>query len=83
MKHKDIMKEIGKRLRVLRRKRGLSMRLALDVRNEDGIKLDPSYLSRMERGRVEIPLRTLLALADFFQVSPGWLIEGEKEGVNL
>ncbi len=69
--------EIGGRLRKLRMDRNLSMRVAFRVRSDYGIKIDPSYLSRIERGKVEIPLRTLFALADFYDVSPGWLIDPE------
>ena len=42
------------------------------------MKLDPSYLSRMERGRAEIPLRTLFALARYYGVAPGDLVHLEE-----
>ena len=69
--------EIGGRLRRLRGKRGLSMRVAYLIRETYGVKIDPSYLSRIERGRVELPLRTLMAFADYYDVSPAWLLDGD------
>ncbi|MCB1308443.1 MAG: helix-turn-helix transcriptional regulator [Leptospiraceae bacterium] len=68
--HEKQLKEIGQRLRAVRKARGLPMRIAATIRERYGVKLDQSYLSRMERGESEVPLRTLFALADFFEVDP-------------
>ena len=68
---------LGNRLRTLRRARGLSLRLADQVRARYDVKLDPSYLSRVERGRAALPLRTLCALADYFAVEPAALLFAE------
>jgi transcriptional regulator with XRE-family HTH domain len=70
-------RRVGEKLRRIREKRGQSMSVASIVRRQYGVKLDPSYLSRMERGKTEIPLRTLLALADFYDVDPGFLVRGD------
>ncbi len=51
------------------------MKIATDIRAQYGVKLDPSYLSRIERGKTEIPLRTLLAIADYFEIRPGFLLD--------
>jgi transcriptional regulator with XRE-family HTH domain len=50
------------------------MAMARVIRERFGVKLDPSYLSRMERGRAEIPLRTLFALARYYGVDPRDLV---------
>ena len=74
--------KIGARLREKRQEKGLSMAVARLIRAEYGVKLDPSYLSRIERGKNEIPLRTLCALADFYQTTVEELVRdasGEKE----
>ena len=54
------------------------MGVAFKIRADYNVKLDPSYLSRIERGKVEIPLRTLFALADYFDVNPLYLLDMEK-----
>ena len=54
------------------------MAVAKTIRERFGVKLDPSYLSRMERGRAEIPLRTLFALARYYDVAPGDLVYIEE-----
>ncbi len=62
---------IGKRLRELRIARNYSMNVAVLVRERSGVKIDSSYLSRLERGRAALPFRTLFALLGFYGVSPG------------
>ncbi len=79
MEPQKIKEHIGQKIRALRKAQGLSMRVAYKIRNDYEVKIDPSYLSRIERGRVEIPLRTLLALADYYKVSPAWLLDTESE----
>lgn len=73
--HEKILQTIGEKLRTLRQARGLSMNIARDIRANYGVKIDSSYLSRIERGKTEIPLRTLFALADYFAVHPCTLLE--------
>lgn len=70
--------KVGERLRRLREARGESMSVAREIRERFGVKLDPSYLSRMERGRAEIPLRTLFALARYYGVAPADLVHLEE-----
>jgi len=78
---------IGGRLRRIREARGKNMTIAHEIRDLYDVKIDPSYLSRMERGKVEIPLRTLFALADYYQISAGLLIDpgirGNATGVEF
>ncbi len=50
------------------------MSVAKTIRERYGVKLDPSYLSRMERGKAEIPLRTLFALARYYDADPRDLV---------
>lgn len=58
------------KLRRLREARGESMAIAAIVRKKYGVSLDSSYLSRMERGKAEIPLRTLYALCLHYEITP-------------
>ena len=74
-KHEEILLTIGEKLRELRQSRGLSMNIARDIRAHYGVKIDSSYLSRIERGKTEIPLRTLFALSDYFEVHPAYFLE--------
>ena len=69
---------VGERLRKLREARGESMSVAKTIRERFGVKLDASYLSRMERGKVEIPLRTLFACAKYYEVDPCDLIRSDE-----
>lgn len=71
---------IGERVRQIREARGMHMTIAHEIRSRYGVKIDPSYLSRMERGKAEIPLRTLFAIADYFDVHPGHLIDPTSSG---
>ena len=74
-RHSELLNVIGERIRKTRSARGVSMKIAHDIRAKYGVKLDPSYLSRIERGKTEIPLRTLLAISDYFGIKPAYLIE--------
>ncbi|MEQ9366201.1 MAG: helix-turn-helix transcriptional regulator [Leptospirales bacterium] len=72
-------RRIGSAIRKCRERRGIKVSaLARDVAKR-GVSCDPSYLSRMERGAVAIPLRTLLALCRALDVSPGEVIELQRE----
>ncbi len=76
----DPFLRIGKKIREIRTSRGLNTNVAYEIRQRYQVKIDPSYLSRMERGKAEIPLRTLFALADFYDINPGELLD--REWVN-
>jgi hypothetical protein len=67
--NKSLNKTIGETLRRIRVSRGHPLTIAHHIRDMYSIKLDPSYLSRMELGKAEVPLRTLTALADYYQIS--------------
>ena len=71
----SVNQKIGSRLRKLRLDRGLSMRISYLIRRDYDIKLTPSYLSRIERGTVDVPLRTLFALADFYKTSVSKILD--------
>ena len=58
------------RLRFLRKQRGISqLKLALDLH------LNQNSISRYETGEREADYRTLIALADYFNVSIDYLLE--------
>ncbi len=75
-----IVKKIGERLRTVRETRGKNMTIAREIRETYGVKIDPSYLSRMERGKAEIPLRTLFALSDYYGVEVATVIDPSAQG---
>ena len=58
------------RLKELREKRGISqLRLAMDL------NLNQNSISRYERGQREADYKTLIAFADYFDVSIDYLLE--------
>jgi transcriptional regulator with XRE-family HTH domain len=61
--YRNALNRIGERLRIVRERKGLNMTIALEIRDRYRVAIDPSYMSRMERGKAEIPLRTLVAFA--------------------
>ncbi len=67
--HLLINARIGETLRNLRVAKGLHLNAAHEIRKIHGVKIDPSYLSRMERGKAEIPLRTLNAIGLYYSIS--------------
>jgi len=75
MDHKELLKNIGEKIRKARFARGVSMNIALEIRERYGVKLDSSYLSRIERGKAEIPLRTLAAVANYFNLEPAYFLD--------
>lgn len=79
---RDIFRIIGSRIRATRKERDIKMTIADEVRAAYKVKLNPSYLSKMERGKVAIPLKTLLALADFYQVHPSLWIDPIPDGAG-
>lgn len=75
LKNEEFWQRVGNQLRVVRESKNLTMSVALEIRDKYKVKLDKSYLSRMERGLTEIPTRTLLAFADYYDISVGQLID--------
>ncbi len=71
---------IGERLRQIREARGLKMTIADQINAKYGVSLDSSYMSRMERGKVNIPMKTLCAFADYYNVPLGHLVDPEATG---
>ncbi len=59
--------KVAQKLRDVRKRKGLTMKLASKIRRRYGVKINASYLSKMERGEVTIPLRTLFALLDYYK----------------
>ena len=66
----EIEKRVGPRLRRWRMRRGLSISDTARQAKAQGVACDSSYLSRMERGEVNIPLRTMLALCRVLRIGP-------------
>jgi transcriptional regulator with XRE-family HTH domain len=63
------MQMVGRRLRKLRKFRGLTL---VDV--ADAVELSSSFISLVERGQAEISLGRFLRLADFFDISSSDLL---------
>jgi transcriptional regulator with XRE-family HTH domain len=72
----------GSRLKELRIKRGLTMDQFCDqYNNKMGARLNKSTISRYENGTQEPMLTTVASFAEFFGVSPAYLI-GESNEMN-
>ncbi len=73
----------GDRLRKLRNERGLTMEQFCDQYNaRTGSRLNKSTVSRYENGTQEPMLNTVASFADFFGVSPTYLIgDGNRGGM--
>lgn len=66
-----VRKNLGKRVRALRKKRGLSQE---DFAHESG--LGRSFAGSIERGERDIRITTLCKLAEFFRISIAELFKG-------
>jgi len=70
---RDICKPFGKRIRELRKERAWRQ---IDLAEEAGI--NERYVSDLEIGKKEVCLRTILLLADAFDISLAELFRGVK-----
>lgn len=79
---RDVPNNFGDRLKELRTERGLTMDQFCDQYNEKmGAKLNKSTVSRYENGTQEPMLTTVASFAEFFGVSPTFLI-GDSNEIN-
>jgi transcriptional regulator with XRE-family HTH domain len=65
----DALRKLGRRLRQLREKQGLSIGDLASL-----TALEPSNISAMEAGELDIPLTTLVALAAALGMTPARLL---------
>ena len=66
----EFLERLGTRLRFLRTQKGLSMEThAKQIADHYNIRLRQSYYSKIERGLAAPPLRTLYALADYYDTT--------------
>jgi transcriptional regulator with XRE-family HTH domain len=70
-KHKDILARFGERIREKRKEIGLSQE-----KFADKCGLDRTYMSGIERGKRNIGLRNVDAIAEALGISVGELMEG-------
>ncbi|MFN8488936.1 MAG: helix-turn-helix transcriptional regulator [Caldilineaceae bacterium] len=68
------MKRLGEKLRILRNRRGLTLRQLGDL-----LAVDYGYVGRMERGEKTPNLAMLLKIADIFGVTADQLMRDELE----
>jgi transcriptional regulator with XRE-family HTH domain len=68
-------RRIGAGIRKWRERRGISVSSLARQVALLGVSCDSSYLSRMERGAVAMPLRTFLALCQTLNVNPAQVID--------
>lgn len=69
------MERFGQDVKLYRESRGLRMTdAANDLRKSYGIKIDQSYLSRIESGQVDLKLKHFLAIADYLELDVAQLI---------
>lgn len=71
----ELIARFGQDVKLYRENRGLRMSdAAEDLRKRYGLRIDQSYLSRIESGQVDIKLKHLLAIADYLQLDVSSLI---------
>lgn len=68
-------RRVGEELRHARRKRGETLSVANVIRLKYDVRLDKTYLSRIERGRLIPPAETLRAIAHYYDIRPGMLMD--------
>lgn len=71
-----VTETVGRRIRVIRTERGLSLRSIAGA-----AQVSPSLLSGIERGTASPSLVSLVAIAEALGVRPGALLESDGEGV--
>jgi transcriptional regulator with XRE-family HTH domain len=71
---KKALKEFGENLRKLRKEKGLSLREMSYACN-----IDNSKIAKIEKGRINITLTTLLQLAVALEIHPSSLLDYELE----
>ena len=69
------LKRLGVRLRYLRNKKGDTMAIHKKISKIYKIRMNQSYYSKLERGMVSPPIRTILALANYFEVDLNYLLD--------
>ncbi|MBD1379140.1 helix-turn-helix domain-containing protein [Metabacillus arenae] len=72
------LEKLGKRLREIRIKRGLTLREVADV-----LLCDVSNLSKVERGLFDISTENLVILSKFYNVSPSYLLGMTEKETNI
>ncbi|MEQ9366198.1 MAG: helix-turn-helix transcriptional regulator [Leptospirales bacterium] len=70
----EISQQVGASLRRWRERRGMSLAQTAPLVRAQGVSCDGSYLSRMELGGVNIPMRTLIAICRVLRVSPRYIL---------
>ena len=71
----ELISRFGQDVKLYRENRGLRMTdAAEDLRKRYGLKIDQSYLSRIESGQVDIKLKHFLAIADYLQLDVSALV---------
>ncbi len=69
VKSEEILKKFGKHIKKLREKRGLSLREMSYI-----CSIDNSKISKIEQGKINITILTLIELSTALEVSPGELL---------
>ena len=70
-----ILARVGARLRYLRKKKGETMAIHKKIAKSYDVSLSQSSYSKIESGKISIPLPTLYALADYFKVDLNYLLD--------
>ena len=71
----NLLEEFGKRLKILRRKKGLKQREMAAI-----MELTLRHYQRFEYGEVNVPATTLNYFADYFNVTTDYLLGRDKTG---
>ena len=68
------IKKIGSRLRELRKKKGLTQKDIVKI-----FKLsDQNLVSRYENGILNPPLKFLIEVSEYYNISLDWILKGKK-----
>lgn len=70
VKNQQYLKEFGKHLRKLRKKKKLSMKHLADLAN-----LEYSQIARIEAGKINTTISTLKAIAEALEIHPKKLLD--------
>ena len=74
MGNKDIIKQLGKRIRAIREGKGLTQFDVSVIANTDN-----KHISRIELGQVDIKLSTIIKLAEALEIHPKDLFDFDPE----
>lgn len=74
----NIYSDVGKKIRIYRKANNYTQEELGEI-----LRIDQSYLGRIERGEINVTLETLFKIADALKISPSRLLENRNERSKL